>query len=96
MGYPTETTAMPEPGSDKDLSVKRAMLFRQPYPVRKAGQRGKESTVPPHVPFKLGQEVIAYFSQSLSFVLYAPKGVEIDESLLLQAVRVNFNGSDNG
>jgi len=74
--------------------VNNAMLFRQPYPVRRAGQRGKEITVPPHAPFKPGQEVIAYYSQSPGFVLYVPEGIEIDERLLLQAIR--NKGSNKG
>jgi hypothetical protein len=73
--------------------VNNPILFRQPYPVRKAGQRGKEITVPPHAPFKPGQEVVAYFSQSPGFVLYVPEGIEINERLLLQAIHHNNSGN---
>jgi len=61
------------------------MLYRRPYRVRLASKGGKEITIAPSVPMKPGDEVVQFFD---GFVLVVPKGTQVNEELLAQAVRL--------
>ena len=60
-------------------------IFKKPAKVRKAAQRGMEITVPPETPFAPGDEVTQLYD---GFVLIVPRGTEVDEGLLRQAITI--------
>ena len=62
-------------------------IYRRPYRIRKMAMRGKEITVPPETPLKVGQTVDACYTDH--FVLYVPEGTAVDENLLLKAIRLD-------
>jgi hypothetical protein len=53
--------------------------------MRRAALAGKEVTVPPGVPIKPGEIVVAYYA---GFVLYVPIGSIVDEGLLVTAIKI--------
>jgi len=58
-------------------------IYRRQYKVRRAALRGKEVGIPPEVPVKPGDVAVAIYNQ---FVLFVPKGVEVNEALLLKSI----------
>jgi hypothetical protein len=58
-------------------------IYRRPYRVRRAAVRGKEITIPSDVKFEPGDTVIAFYD---GFILYVPKGTQVDEALLRRAI----------
>ena len=62
----------------------QTQIFKHPYQVRRAALHGKEITVPPEVPLKPVDTVIALYD---GFILFVPKGTCVDETLLIKAIR---------
>lgn len=60
-------------------------IFRRPYQVRRASQGGKEVTIPPEVPLKVGDTVVAIYD---GFVLFVPKEASVNEEELLKAIKL--------
>lgn len=60
-------------------------IYRRPYRVRRAAARGKEITIPSDMKLEPGDIVVAFYD---GFVLYVPKGAQVDEALLRQAISV--------
>jgi len=58
-------------------------IYRHQYRVRRAALRGKEVSIPPEVPIKPGDVVIPIYNQ---FVLFVPRGVKVNEYLLLKSI----------
>jgi hypothetical protein len=58
-------------------------IYKRPYRIRKATQRGKEVTVPPEATMEPGDEVTVYCS---GFLLVVPRGVTVNEHLLRQSM----------
>jgi hypothetical protein len=59
-------------------------VYKRPYRVRRAAVRGKEVTIPSDVSkLQPGDTVIAFYD---GFVLYVPKGTQVDEALLRRAI----------
>lgn len=69
----------------KELLIGSIMgeIFKKQARIRKAAQRGMEITIPPETPFEAGDEVTQLYD---GFVLVVPKGVKVDEQLLIQAI----------
>lgn len=68
-------------------------IFKRAYRVRRAAATGMEITVPSGTPFKPGDVVIAFYD---GFILYVPKGAQVDEVLLRRAImeRKQIEGPD--
>jgi len=58
-------------------------IYKRPYRVRRAAVRGKEVTIPSDVKLEPGDVVIAFYD---GFILYVPKGTQVDEALLRRAI----------
>jgi len=58
-------------------------IYKRPYRVRRAAARGKEITIPSEVKLEPGDTVVAFYD---GFILYVPKGTQVDEALLRRAI----------
>jgi predicted RNA-binding protein with TRAM domain len=59
--------------------VRMGEMYKRPYRVRKAAQRGKEVTIAPEAKLQPGDEVVQWCN---GFVLMVPRGTTVGESLL--------------
>lgn len=59
-------------------------IYKRPYRVRRAAARGKEITIPSEVALEPGDTVVAFYN---GFVLFVPKGTQVNETLLRKAIR---------
>ena len=60
--------------------------YRHLYKIRRASLRGKEVSIPAGMTLMVGDLVDALYSSW--FVLYMPKGSEVDEDLLDKAIKI--------
>lgn len=60
-------------------------VYKRPYRVRKAAQRGKEITIAPEAKIQVGDDVVQWFD---GFILIVPTNAKVDEQLLRRAITI--------
>ena len=60
-------------------------VYKRPYRVRRASQRGKEITIAPEAKIQVGDDVVQWFD---GFVLIVPTNAKVNEKLLRRAITI--------